>query len=189
MHVVNVLQQSWTQVSQQGWEHSLHRGPKCRYWFGVLPELACDELACENLACDDLACNNLAAYDDLARDDLACYDLVCDAPWWCIMYRYCLQTPCVKLHTFQYLTPLQINKDRSKDMTYLHAQSTTCQGKKPSATHTLDPSSQGFQQPDIGFLWCMDNPATWIGLSAAQHRVSRVHDQPFNSYRIVSSPI
>ena len=74
------------------------------------------------------------------------------------------QTPSVKLHALQYFTSLQVSKDLKwseggKNMAYLHAQSTTCQGKKPSATHTLYPSSQDYQQPDIGFLGCTDNPA------------------------------
>ena len=80
----------------------------------------------------------------------------------------------VILHRIQTLYP----KTRIRDMAYLHAQSTTCQGKKPSATHTLDPNSQGFQQHDIGFLGCRDNPAARTGLSAAQHSVFGVRGQP-----------
>ncbi len=104
-----------------------------------------------------------------------------------VVSKHHLQS-CMKLHALQDFTLLQVSEDRGRDMAYLHAQSTTCQGRKPSTTHTLDPSSLDYQQPDIGFLGCMDNPAAQTGLSAAQHRVSRVHGQPCSSNRVVSSP-
>lgn len=135
------------------------------------------------MSCDETTCDE---WHVMCHDGVSCIDSACRK-----------QTPCVKLHTYQYFTPLQISKGRGRDMAYLHlqncmklhevhhftslqvsryrgrdmahlrAQSTTCQGKKPSATHTLDPSSQGFQQPDIGFPGCTDSPAAHIGFSAA----------------------